>query len=102
VLVCTGLLGWGASRVHNKDYAFRRNAPRTNDSGGALEASPSAFVLSFIVGQVGGWVAWFVLKGILFYMKFVSFQKRSLAPSLIPLNANVLLFVSQVLKRARR
>jgi hypothetical protein len=100
--VCTGLLGWGASRVNNKDYAFRRDAKRTNDRGEALEASPSAFILSFIVGQVGGWVAWFVIKGILFYKEFVSFQKLSFAPSRIPLNSNVLLFLSQVLKSPRR
>jgi hypothetical protein len=73
--VCVGLLGWGASRVQNKDYAFKRGESRVDTAGQAREASPASFVLSFVVGQVGGWVAWFFFKGLWFKMKYFPFQK---------------------------
>jgi hypothetical protein len=72
VLACVGLLGWGASRVNNQDYAFKKSTNRTNADGTAKVASPSAFILSFVVGQVGGWVAWFFVWALWFKIKYGS------------------------------
>jgi len=65
-LVCIGLLGWGASRIQNKDYAYKSSDSRINQDGSAKKDSPDGFVLSFLVGQIGGWVAWFFIHGIKF------------------------------------
>jgi hypothetical protein len=74
VLSCIGLLGWGASRVENKDYDFKKGANRTDTNGKPIEASPASFILSFCVGQVGGWFFWFFLWIIVFKTRYVPVQ----------------------------
>ncbi len=74
VLSCIGLLGWGASRVQNKDYDFKKGANRTDTEGKPIEASPASFILSFVVGQVGGWFFWFFIWLIVFKAKYVPCQ----------------------------
>ncbi len=101
MLVCIGLLGWGASRVNNLDYAFKRGASRTDASGQPLVASPAAFILSFVVGQVGGWVAWFFMKGLWFKMKYESCYIAILLFHSLRIYFKWLIIVAQILQSSR-
>jgi hypothetical protein len=60
--------------VENKDYDFKKGANRTDTQGKPIEASPASFILSFCVGQVGGWFFWFFLWIIVFKTRYVPVQ----------------------------